>query len=400
MRYVTTTFLLGIIFGLLFVSCTQQRNPLNKIIETKLSKSNKAIALNPAHEVQILYTSIERDSLGQPHFTEWDFGLDESYYFYPASTAKLPIAILALQKLNLLRQNGYAIDKETPFRVSDPQNQQTVVSDSTLNSGLYSVSRLIKEIFLVSDNTAYNILFDFLGTDDINRELQKRGLNNTEIHHKFLLGADNLKTWEYTFFEEQDTLYHQPSIHSNFDRNQVALRGVYKGKGYLENGERVTASMDFSRKNRISIRDLNDLMKRVIFPEVSLEDQRFQLTEEDLTFLRFWMSRTTLESPYSKHTNSQEYWDSYNKFFIYGDTKGAMTDTLRIYNKVGAAYGTLTDVAYVKEKNSGIEFMLTATVLVNKNQIFNDDQYEYESVGIPFLAAIGRAVYDLEKQKK
>lgn len=392
--------MLGIILGMVFVSCSLQRNPLNEIIESKLSKTNKAIALNPSHEVQILYTSIERDSLGQPHFTEWDFGLDESYYFYPASTAKLPIAILALQKLNLLRQKGHAINKDTPFRVTDFQHQLPVVIDSTLNSGFYSVSRLIKEIFLVSDNDAYNVLFDFLGTDAINRELQKRGLNNTEIHHKFLLGADNLNTWEYTFFEGQDTLYHQPSIHSNFDRNHKNLRGVYKGKGYLENGKRVTASMDFSRKNRISIRDLNGLIKRVIFPEVFPEDQRFVLSEEDLTFLRFWMSRTTLESPYYKHTNSQEYWDSYNKFFIYGDTKGAMTDALRIYNKVGAAYGTLTDVAYIKEKNSGIEFMLTATVLVNKNEIFNDDQYEYDSVGIPFLAALGSVVYDLEKQKK
>ena len=392
--------MLGIILGMVFVSCSHQRNPLDKIIESKLSKTIKAIALNPSHEVQILYTSIERDSLGQPNFTEWDFGLDESYYFYPASTAKLLIAILALQKLNLLHQKGHAINKDTPFRVTDFQHQLPVVIDSTLNSGFYSVSRLIKEIFLVSDNDAYNVLFDFLGTDAINRELQKRGLNNTEIHHKFLSGGDNSKTWVYTFFGGQDTLYHQPSIHSNFDRNHKNLGGVYKGKGYLENGKRVTASMDFSRKNRISIRDLNGLIKRVIFPEVFPEDQRFQLSEEDLTFLRFWMSRTTLESPYSKHTNSQEYWDSYNKFFIYGDTKGAMTDTLRIYNKVGAAYGTLTDVAYLKEKNSGIEFMLTATVLVNNNQIFNDDQYEYESVGIPFLAALGRAVYDLEKQKK
>ncbi len=400
MRYVITTFLLGIIFGLVFVSCSHQRNPLDKIIEKKLSKSNKAIALGSAHEVQILYTSIERDSLGEPHFTEWDFGLEESFYFYPASTAKLPIAILALQKLNLLRQNGYAINRDTPFRVTDSQYQNPVVLDSSSTNGLQSVAGLIKEIFLVSDNTAYNVLFDFLGTDDINRELQKRGLNNTQIRHKFLSGGDNSKTWVYTFFEGQDTLYHQPSIYSNFDRNHKTLRGVFKGTGYMENNKLVPSPMDFSRKNRISIRDLNALLQRVIFPEIFPEDQRFQLSEEDLTFLRFWMSRTTLESPYSKHTNSQEYWDSYNKFFIYGDTKGAMTDTLRIYNKVGAAYGTLTDVAYLKEKNSGIEFMLTATVLVNNNQIFNDDQYEYESVGIPFLAALGRAVYDLEKQKK
>ncbi|NDI00794.1 MAG: hypothetical protein EBY57_03125, partial [Actinobacteria bacterium] len=45
---------------------------------------------------------------------------------------------------------------------------------------------LIKKIFLVSDNDAYNYLFDFLGRDDINNALQKLGLKNTYLYHKFL----------------------------------------------------------------------------------------------------------------------------------------------------------------------------------------------------------------------
>ena len=69
-----------------------------------------------------------------------------------------------------------------------------------------------------------------------------------------------------------------------------------------------------------------------------------------------------------------------------------MTPEIRIFNKVGLAYGTLTDVAYIRDKNTGLEFFLTATVLVNENQIFNDDIYEYEELGIPFLAALGREI--------
>ncbi|NNF19140.1 MAG: hypothetical protein HKN61_05140, partial [Flavobacteriaceae bacterium] len=47
-----------------------------------------------------------------------------------------------------------------------------------------------------------------------------------------------------------------------------------------------------------------------------------------------------------------------------------------------------------------IEFLLTATILVNENGIFNDDQYEYEEIGIPFLAALGRGIYEFEQQQK
>jgi hypothetical protein len=71
-----------------------------------------------------------------------------------------------------------------------------------------------------------------------------------------------------------------------------------------------------------------------------------------------------------------------------------MIPEIRIYNKVGYAYGTLTDVAYIRDENNNIEFFLTATILVNENMIFNDDIYEFEQIGIPFLGALGRAVLE------
>jgi hypothetical protein len=37
---------------------------------------------------------------------------------------------------------------------------------------------------------------------------------------------------------------------------------------------------------------------------------------------------------------------------------------------------------------------------VNSNQIFNDDTYEFEQVGIPFLAALGQEILtDLQTNK-
>ena len=40
-----------------------------------------------------------------------------------------------------------------------------------------------------------------------------------------------------------------------------------------------------------------------------------------------------------------------------------------------------------------IAFFLAGTILVNKNEIFNDDTYEFEEKGIPFLAEVGRQLY-------
>ena len=143
---------------------------------------------------------------------------------------------------------------------------------------------------------------------------------------------------------------------------------------------------------------MNDILKRIIFPENFQKNERFDLQESDYNFLKYWMSRTSIEDNNINMINKNKYWDSYSKFFIYGDKKGEMNDAIRISNKVGMAYGTLTDVAYVRDKINNIEFMLTATILVNDNHIFNDDIYEYESKGIPFLSALGRQVLKYERK--
>jgi hypothetical protein len=44
--------------------------------------------------------------------------------------------------------------------------------------------------------------------------------------------------------------------------------------------------------------------------------------------------------------------------------------------------------------------MVTATILVNSDGVFNDDAYEYDQVGIPFLAQLGRELYQYELQRK
>ena len=381
-----------------FFKCDKPVTVIEKALKNPNPKIQNVLENKNEHEIQILLSEIKRNHSGEVLFKESTYQLDEDLYFYPASTAKLPIAILALQKLNSLKAKGIPISGDTPFYIRNKDEETIVDRDSTQKKGIVTVNHLIKKIFLVSDNDAYNYLFDFLGTDYINRELIKKGLNKTQINHKFLIGADNQNTWEYTFFgDNKKIIYYQPSIKAEFQLPPQNLKGVLKGIGYVELENIIYEPMNFEKKNRISIRNLEGIMKRIIFPEAFQKKERFNLTTEDYNFLKYWMSRTTLESNYPDY-NSENYWDSYVKFFIYGDKKDVMNPEIRIYNKVGDAYGTITDVAYIKDKKNEIEFFLTATILVNENKIFNDDIYESDQIGIPFLAALGRAV--LEELKK
>jgi len=38
-------------------------------------------------------------------------------------------------------------------------------------------------------------------------------------------------------------------------------------------------------------------------------------------------------------------------------------------------------------------------VYVNSNETFNDDHYEYETIGLPFLRDLGQAIYEIELER-
>ena len=39
-------------------------------------------------------------------------------------------------------------------------------------------------------------------------------------------------------------------------------------------------------------------------------------------------------------------------------------------------------------------------IYVNADGIFNDDNYEYDTIGMPFMGNLGRVIYDYEAKRK
>jgi hypothetical protein len=91
--------------------------------------------------------------------------------------------------------------------------------------------------------------------------------------------------------------------------------------------------------------------------------------------------------------DSTTIWDNYVKFLYYGSSQEKPDDSIRIYNKVGNAYGFLIDAACIEERRSGKKFMLSAVIYCNSDGIFNDDIYDYDRVGSPFLKTLGQTLY-------
>src|SRR5215469_1999922 len=85
------------------------------------------------YRLQIIYTQISRDNHNQPSFKNFYFDFDPDFYFNPASTVKLPLALLSLEKLN--RMNVPDVNKYTPVQFdSSYEGQAILLKDSSSQS--------------------------------------------------------------------------------------------------------------------------------------------------------------------------------------------------------------------------------------------------------------------------
>jgi hypothetical protein len=171
------------------------------------------------------------------------------------------------------------------------------------------------------------------------------------------------------------------------------------GSGFYRGGQLISEPFDLSKNNRMSLKTLHNIVPSVMFPEMVSKQQRFDLTKDDHEFLRKYMSMTPLESKFTFY-DRENYWDDYVKFLMYGAEKTPMKEGIRIFNKVGDAYGFLTDAAYIVDFNNNVEFMLSAVIHCNRDGIFNDDKYDYDDVGFPFMKHLGEVIYDHELKRK
>ena len=371
-------------FCFLLLSCSSTTNPIELIIKKREPQLKPVYKNKENHNLQILYTKVVRDSLGMPSFIEYDYKIDSNHYFYPASTMKLPIVALTLQKINELRNTGINITVESRILLL---NADQITTETTFKD-------LIAKVFLVSDNSASNILINFLGYNYFNKQMREKGLNTIVLNHKF--NPDPYVKTDWKIYTLDRDLISKDETQEIIEHNN--LDNLLQGKFQILNGEEVATPFNFKTKNRASLRDLDGVMKRIIYPDLFQEQDRINLSDQDYNFLRYWMSRFTFEDIGIEYQKESKYFDSYNKFFIYGDSTNAIDRKIRIYNKVGVAYGALTDISYIRDYQKNIEFFLSATIYVNQNKIVNDNIYEYDDLGIPFLAELARQVYKLEEQ--
>lgn len=360
----------------------------------------KVLGDTSKYQVQIIFTQIDRNEHGNPLFTDYSFDLNDNHYFYPASTVKLPIALLALEWLE--EQNIEGLTLETTMLTDSVRpSQLAALADTTSQNGLPSIGHYIKKILLVSDNDASNRLYELMGMDYINHKLQEKGLLNSVITQRlsFPISPEENRHFNPVRFVDKSgkTLLELPARHS--DSVYVVPGNPKIGQVFYRNDSLIQGGMDFSYKNKFALSDLHGVVKRIIFPDAFVGIERFNLNEEHRNFVMKYMSMLPRESDFPNY-DTTEYYDSYSKFFKFGADKKPIPSKFRIFNKTGWSYGFLIDGSYFVDYESGVEFFVSAVVYVNEDQILNDDKYETKEIGLPFFAELGDYLYQRELKRK
>lgn len=351
------------------------------------------------YKLQIIYTQITRDSNGKPSFKNYTYKLDSTNYFYCASLVKLPTSILALEKLNELK-----IDRTALF-FTDSVNacQHKVSKDTTSVNGYPSIEQYIKKMFLVSDNVAYGRVYEFLGVDYLHNRLAQLGYKNMRIVHRFdggCKGADNTTTNPVSFYNSDlKLIYKQKEQYAS--KTYLHPLGIVKvGKAYMNaQNKRINEPKDFTSMNYISLQNIHSMLQRLVFNEFYPSSNAYKITNDDQKFMLRYLTMYPRESSHPTYER-KAYYDSYKKYFMFGDSRKTITDSnIKITNIVGQSYGFMVDCAYIQNAKAHVEFMLSAVIYTNNNEIINDGKYEYNTIALPFLAELGRQIYNFELKK-
>ena len=381
-------------------------NALRQVLRHDTAGLGRVLGRPGFYRLQIQYTRIRRDAAGRPHFRSYGHHLRPRQYFYPASTVKLAAAALALQKLRRLSAQYPGLSSDSPMLTDSAFAGQTRVGrDSSSASGRPTVGNYVRKALIVSDNDAFNRLYELVGPEELNHELARLGLRRSRLLHRLSVGDQepgSRHTNPSRFFADTAAMqlrYQQPAGYYAGAWPRPGLRGEAIGEAYRQGSQQVAGPLDFSQKNAFSLPDQQRLLRLVLFPETVPVARRLRLAPDDYARLRAALSELPRESVHPRY-DLAHYPDTYAKFLLGGAGLAALPPGVRVFNKIGQAYGFLIDNAYVQDEAHGVEFLLSAVLYVNADGVLNDDAYEYDRIGFPFLRDLGRRVYEAELRRQ
>ena len=350
------------------------------------------------HRVQILVSPVRRDPSRHGAFRLERFGYRlGAEYFYPASSIKLCAAVAALQTLEELESTATGAGLlNSPFEIAPlfPGDPVQLEDASNLVGGRITVGHEIRKLGLVSDNRAFNRLFDLVGHGGIHQRMRSLGLSSAVVNHRLSEARsipDARSSAAVTFRPLDHPTVGLPARTSSLELTNRAER-LQVGDAYLRGDERVSLPMDFTARNGITLQDLQDLLIKVVRPDIDLATPGLSLRLAHRQFLVAALTQFPCESTNPAYPAGDFPTDSFKPLLpgvrrVLSETQAGRR--VECTCKIGQAYGFTVENAYLRNPLNGEAVFVTAVIYTNADGVLNDDRYEYEQVAMPFMADLG-----------
>ena len=199
-------------------------------------------------------------------------------FFNPASTVKVGISALVLEKLNQMN-----LGRETEYRVSGTSQWYVIADD-------------IRRALVISDNESTNRLMLFLGFEGLNQKMKEKGLQYFSVDRLML---------------DKGTLVDSPPLELRFNNKvvQQAKQPVKRKSSCWETGRKAG--------NCASATDLAEVLMRIVQPEFYNTDEGFNLKQEDRIWLQGIMSHTPRQEGFNNEDDSCRFLHPLSKKIIH-----------------------------------------------------------------------------------
>lgn len=199
-------------------------------------------------------------------------------FFNPASTVKVGISALVLEKLKQMN-----LRRETEYRVLGTSQWYTIADD-------------IGRALVISDNESTNRLILFLGFERLNQKMKEKGLQYFFVERLML---------------DKGTLIDSPPIELSYN-NKVTRQpkqAVQIKPSCWEKGQKVG--------NCASATDLAEVLMRVVQPELYSANENFDLRQEDRVWLQQVMSHTPRQEGFNNEDDACRFLHPLSKKLIH-----------------------------------------------------------------------------------
>ncbi len=387
--------LLGTLCG-----CATSPHPITADLSLALPTSStnivRVLASPETYRVQVLIAEVVTNRNGRGELRRSGYRV-AAEYFYPASSIKLCAAVAALQTIEQLQSQARTSDLvETPVEIAPlfPGDPAQTHDPSNLAGGGITVGQEIRKLGLVSDNQAYNRLYDLVGHEGLNRSMHALGLQSTVLNHRLSETRpipDMLASAAVTFHVPNGESIVVPARRSQLSLTNASDNLVI-GAGYMKGDQLISEPMDFRRRNGISLVDLQDLLVKVTRPDIDLGTPTLQLSPAHRELLLQAMSLYPRESKNPVYP-AERYPDLASKFLLPGIRRvfpnALPGQRIEVTGKPGRAYGFSIENSYVRNPANGRGVFVTAVLYTNSDGVLNDDKYDYETIADGFLADLG-----------